>query len=55
MMPPKPSVYQLRVDGQFKAIRTPDLAEAHALAEPLLSQGRRVEIVDITTGKVTDA
>jgi len=55
MMYPTPHVYKLRVDGELKRIGTPNFAEAGSLAEPLLAAGRKVDIVDITTGKVINA
>jgi hypothetical protein len=53
VLPPKTPVYQVRVDGRLKAIKTASLPEARSLAEGF--PGRRVEVVEITSGKVIDA
>jgi hypothetical protein len=55
MLPPKSPVYQLRVDGQLKVLSSADLDLIRSEAKAFSDQGRRVEIIDRTTGKVIDA
>ena len=52
MLPSKPPVYQLRIDGELKALKSADLDSMRKEAKVHSDMGKCVEIVDCTTGKV---